>query len=60
MLAAIDLVLIQSVSMSIGIQRQTEMNPITIAFAGIDGSMVGHLECNARIQGSFIPHVGVR
>ena len=26
----------QSVSMAIGIQRQTEMNPITIVFAGIN------------------------
>ena len=37
MLAAIDLDLMQSVSMAIGVQRQTEMNPITIVFAGING-----------------------
>ena len=36
MLAAIDLDLMQSVSMAIGVQRQTEMNPITIVFAGIN------------------------
>ena len=36
MLAAIDLDLVQSVSMAIGIQRQTEINPITIVFAGIN------------------------
>ena len=36
MLAAIDLDLTQSVSMAIGVQRQTDMNPITIVFAGID------------------------
>ena len=36
MLAAIDLDLMQSVSMAIGIQRQTEMNPITIVFAGLN------------------------
>ena len=36
MLAAVDLDLLQSVSMSIGIRRQTEMNPITIVFAGIN------------------------
>ena len=30
MLAAVDLDLMQSVSMEIGVQRQTEMNPITI------------------------------
>ena len=36
MLAAIDLDLLQSVSMAIGVQRQTEMNPITIVFAGIN------------------------
>ena len=33
MLAAIDLDLMQSVSMAIGVQRQTEMGPITIEFA---------------------------
>ena len=36
MLAAVDLELMQSVSMAIGVQRQTEMNPITIVFAGIN------------------------
>ena len=36
MLAAIDLDLMQSVSMANGVQRQTEMNPITIMFAGIN------------------------
>ena len=36
LLAAIDLDLMQSVSMAIGEQRQTEMNPITIVFAGIN------------------------
>ena len=35
-LAATDLDLMQSVSMAIGVQRQTEMNPITIVFAGIN------------------------
>ena len=35
MLAAVDLDLLQSVSLAIGVQRQTEMNPITILFAGI-------------------------
>ena len=36
MLTAVDLDLLQSVSLAIGIQRQTEMNPITIVFAGIN------------------------
>ena len=36
MLAAADLDLLQSVSMAIGVQRQTEMNPIAIVFAGIN------------------------
>ena len=36
MLAAVDLDLMQSVSMAIGVQRQTEMVPITIVFAGIN------------------------
>ena len=36
MLAAVDLDLMQSVSMAIGVQRQTEMNPITIVFAGMN------------------------
>ena len=36
MLAAVDLDLKQSVSMAIGVQRQTDMNPITIVFAGIN------------------------
>ena len=35
-MAAVDLDLMQSVSMAIGIQRRTEMNPITIVFAGIN------------------------
>ena len=36
MLAAVDLDLMQSVSMAIGVQRQTEMNPVTILFAGMN------------------------
>ena len=36
MLAAVDLDLMQSVSMPIGVQRQTEMHPITIVFAVIN------------------------
>ena len=36
MLAAVDLDLTQSVSRAIGVQRQTDMNPITIVFAGIN------------------------
>ena len=36
MLAAVDLDLKQSVSMAIGVQRQTKMNTITIVFAGIN------------------------
>ena len=36
MLAAVDLDLLQSVSLAIGVQRQTEINPITIVFAGIN------------------------
>ena len=36
MLAAVDLDLMQSVSVAIGVQRQTELNPITIVFAGIN------------------------
>ena len=36
MFAAVDLDLMQTVSMAIGVQRQTEMNPITIVFAGIN------------------------
>ena len=36
MLAAVDLNQLQSVSMAIGVQRQTDMNPITIVFAGIN------------------------
>ena len=36
MLAAVDLDLMQSVSMAIGVQRQTVMQPITIVFAGIN------------------------
>ena len=34
MLAAVDLDLMQTVLMAIGVQRQTEMHPITIVFAG--------------------------
>ena len=36
MLAAVDLDLMQLVSMAIGVQQQAEMNPITIVFAGIN------------------------
>ena len=36
MLAAVDLDLLQSVYLAIGVQRQTDMNPITIVFAGIN------------------------
>ena len=36
MLAAVDLDIMQSVSMAIGIQLPTEMNPITIVFAGMN------------------------
>ena len=36
MLAAVNLDLMQSVSMAIGVQRQTEMHPITTVFAGIN------------------------
>ena len=36
MLAAVDLDLLQSISLAIGLQRQTDMNPITIVFAGIN------------------------
>ena len=36
MLAAVDLDLLQSVSLAIGVQRQTDIIPITIVFAGIN------------------------
>ena len=36
MLAAVNLDLLQAVSMAIGVQRQTDMNPITIVFACIN------------------------
>ena len=36
MLAAVDLDLLQAVSLAIGVQRQTDMNPVTIVFAGIN------------------------
>ena len=36
MLAAVDLDLMQSVSLEIVIQQKTEMNPITIVFAGVN------------------------
>ena len=36
LLAAVNLDLRQSVSMAIGVQRQTEMNPITIVFSGMN------------------------
>ena len=36
MLAAVGLDLLQSISLAIGVQRQTDMNPITIVFAGIN------------------------
>ena len=36
MLAAVDLDLLQLVYLAIGVQKQTDMNPITIVFAGIN------------------------
>ena len=42
-LAAVDLDLLQAVSMAIGVQRQTDMNPITIVFAGINDHL--HSRC---------------
>ena len=36
MLAAVDLDLLQSISLAIGVQKQTDMSPITIVFAGIN------------------------
>ena len=39
MLAAVDLDLMRSVSMAIGVQRQTEINPITIVFAGMNDQL---------------------
>ena len=36
MLAAVDLYLLQAVSLVIGVQRQMDMSPITIVFAGIN------------------------
>ena len=41
MLAAGDLDLLQSVSLAIGVQRQMDMNPITIVFAGINDHLHG-------------------
>ena len=41
MLVAVDLDLTQSVSMAIGVQRQTDMNPITIVSAGINDHLHG-------------------
>ena len=40
MLAASDLDLMQTLSMAIGVQRQTEMNSITIVFAGINDHFI--------------------
>ena len=39
MLAAVDLDLKQSVSMAIGVQRHTELNPITIVIAGMNNHL---------------------
>ena len=36
MLAPVDLDLLQAVSLAIGVQSQTDMNPVTIVFAGIN------------------------
>ena len=36
MLAAVDLDLLEAVSLALGVQRQTDMNPVTIVFAGIN------------------------
>ena len=40
-LAAVGLDLTQSVSMAIGVQRQTEKNPITLVFAGLNDHLHG-------------------
>ena len=36
MFAAVELDLLQAISLEIGVQRQTDMNPVTIVFAGIN------------------------
>ena len=36
MFAAVDLDLMQSLSVAIGVKRQTEINPITVVFAGMN------------------------
>ena len=41
MLAAVDLDLLQAVSLEIGVQRQTDMNPVTIVFASMWSSRIG-------------------
>ena len=41
MLAAVDMDLLQSISLAIGVQRETGMNPITIVFAGINDHLHG-------------------
>ena len=46
MLAGTNLDLMQPVSMAIGVQRQTEMNTITIVFAG----MKNHLQSRALLS----------
>ena len=39
MLAAVDMDLLQSVSLATGVQRQTNLNPITIVFAGLNDNL---------------------
>ena len=46
MLTAVDLDLMQSVSLAIGVQRHTEMNPITIVYAGMNDHL--HNRCFLR------------
>ena len=62
MLAAVDLDLLQAVSMAIGVQRQTDMNPITIVFAGINDHLhsrdfLSRLRDPTRAENAVLPAI---
>ena len=61
-MAGTDLDWMQSLSMAIGVQRQTEMNPITIMFAGIidqlhSRGLLGRLREPTTADGAVWPEI---
>ena len=57
MLAAVVLDLLQSISLAIGLQRQTDMNPIMIVFAGINDHLQSRLRDPTTAENAVWPAI---